>query len=192
MQYQVHPYILSCIEGYSPACSEVDRLVTFSTLSLCNLLWWWLITYVMTSYHHHQCWFSLRNFLFFCFARCSDGQPQWGSWELFININSLAPGRFEWHFRWLIFKWFGTEVSHAIVFRWVSLDFTEDKSTLVQVMTWCHQATGHYLSQCWPRSVSPYNAIRPQWVKQQGIFSKCYFISYYVHCKCNWYEQCLK
>ena len=29
------------------------------------------------------------------------------------------------------------------------LDFTDDQSTLVQVMAWCHQATSHYLSQCW-------------------------------------------
>ena len=26
--------------------------------------------------------------------------------------------------------------------------------TLVQVMLWCRQATTHYLSQCWPRSMS--------------------------------------
>ena len=23
-------------------------------------------------------------------------------------------------------------------------------------MAWCHQATSHYLGQCWPRSMSPY------------------------------------
>ena len=28
--------------------------------------------------------------------------------------------------------------------------FTDDKSTLVQVMAWCHQAANHYLSQCGP------------------------------------------
>ena len=38
------------------------------------------------------------------------------------------------------------------------------KSTLVQVMAWCHQATSHYLSQCWPRSMPPYGFTRPQWV----------------------------
>ena len=43
-------------------------------------------------------------------------------------------------------------------------DPTEDKSTLVQVMVWCRQATSHYLSQCWPRSMSPYGVARPQWV----------------------------
>ena len=47
------------------------------------------------------------------------------------------------------------------------LDLTDDKSTLVQVMAWCRQATSHYLSQCWPRSLSPYGVTRPQWVKYQ-------------------------
>ena len=49
--------------------------------------------------------------------------------------------------------------------RWMPLDFTDDKSTLVQVMAWCRQATSHYLSQCWPRFMSPYGVTRPQWVK---------------------------
>ena len=48
----------------------------------------------------------------------------------------------------------------------MSLDLIEDKSTLVQVMAWCRQATSHYLSQCWPRSLSPYDVTRPQWVNQ--------------------------
>ena len=42
---------------------------------------------------------------------------------------------------------------------WMPLDLTDDKSTLVQVT-----ATSHYLSQCWPRSMSPYDVTRPQWV----------------------------
>ena len=60
----------------------------------------------------------------------------------------------------------------------MSLDLTDDQSTLVQVMAWCSQATSHYLSQCWPRSLSPYGVTRPQWVKfieenmpHQGFFS---------------------
>ena len=39
----------------------------------------------------------------------------------------------------------------------MSLDVTgpsDDKSTMVQVMAWCHQATGLYLNQCWPRSLT--------------------------------------
>ena len=41
----------------------------------------------------------------------------------------------------------------------------DEKSTLVQVMAWCRQATSHYVSQCWLRSLSPYGVVRPQWVK---------------------------
>ena len=36
--------------------------------------------------------------------------------------------------------------------------------TLAQVMAWCRQATSHYLSQCWLKSVWPYDVNRPQWV----------------------------
>ena len=35
-------------------------------------------------------------------------------------------------------------------------------------MAWCRQATSHYLSQCWPRSMSPYGVTRPQWIKKQS------------------------
>ena len=42
---------------------------------------------------------------------------------------------------------------------------TDNKSTLVQVMAWCRQATSHYLSQCWLSSFLPYGVTRPQWVK---------------------------
>ena len=49
------------------------------------------------------------------------------------------------------------------VLRWMPQYFTDDKSTLVQVMAWCHQATNHYLNQCWPRSPTPYGVTRPQW-----------------------------
>ena len=42
-------------------------------------------------------------------------------------------------------------------------DFTDDKSTLVQVMAWCRQAS-HCLSQCCPKSISPYGVTMPQWL----------------------------
>ena len=78
-------------------------------------------------------------------------------------------------------------ISCKIALRWMPLDLTDDKSTLVQVMAWCRQATSHYLSQCWPRSLVPYDVTRPQWVntlrpRQNGrhfpddIF-KCIFLN---------------
>ena len=44
----------------------------------------------------------------------------------------------------------GWYVSCEISLRWMSLDLMDDKSTLVQVMAWCCQATTNYLSQCDP------------------------------------------
>ena len=84
-------------------------------------------------------------------------------------FNSLAPGRFEQHFRKVIFMLIsvtdGWGISCKIAFRWMPVDLTDDKSTLVQVMAWCRQATSHYQSQCWPRSMLSYGVTRPQWVK---------------------------
>ena len=50
------------------------------------------------------------------------------------------------------------------------LDPSDDKSTLVQVMAWCHQATSDYLSQCWHISMSPNGVTRPQWVNQNAAY----------------------
>ena len=36
-------------------------------------------------------------------------------------------------------------------------------------MAWCRQAISHYLSQCWPRSMSPYGVTRPQWIKENAF-----------------------
>ena len=55
----------------------------------------------------------------------------------------------------------------AILLIWMSWGFTDDRSTLIQVMAWCGQATSHYLNQCWPRSKPPYGITRPQWVNPQ-------------------------
>ena len=52
-----------------------------------------------------------------------------------------------------------------LTIRWGPQHLTNHQSTLIQVMAWCRQATSHYLSQCWPRSMSPYDVTRPQWVK---------------------------
>ena len=58
--------------------------------------------------------------------------------------------------------WLMAKVS---VIKWPSWEchLSDDQSTLVQVKAWCRQAS-HYLSQCWPRFMSPYGVTRPQWV----------------------------
>ena len=86
-----------------------------------------------------------------------------------ISLNSLAPGRSECDSKNVIFNLvllIGIfRFSHHNTLRWLPPDLTDDKSTLVQVMAWCRQATSHYLSQCWLSSLSPYGVARPQWVK---------------------------
>ena len=111
-----------------------------------------------------------------------------------ISLNSLAPGRFERNLRKVLFKLIlmigGLGIFCKIALRWMSTDLIDDKSTLVQVMAWCHQATSHYLNLCWPRSVSPYGVTRPQWVKSYSL-DLCYVIvlikSYKPHPVGNWH-----
>ena len=92
----------------------------------------------------------------------------------YVN-NSLAPGKFEWNFRHVIFKqilviddW---GICCEIALTWKPQDLTDDKLTLVQVVAWCHQATSHCLNQCWPRSLPPYGVTRPQWVNAGKVLS---------------------
>ena len=102
-------------------------------------------------------------------------------WQNRICINSLAAGWFEWHFRHVIFKlmWVidGWGIPCEIVPIWMSLDFTDDQSTLVQVMAWCRQATNHYLRQCWPRSLTPYGVTGPQCIN----INRAHEVSYYLN-----------
>ena len=67
-----------------------------------------------------------------------------------------------------------------IALRYLSLDLTDDKSTLVQVMAWCHQARSHYLNQCWTSSISPYGVTKPQWVLKHMVayFRKRHYIKH--------------
>ena len=52
--------------------------------------------------------------------------------------------------------------SCEIVLKWKPQNNFDEKSALVQVMAWWHQATSHYLNQCWPRSMSQYGVTRLQ------------------------------
>ena len=85
---------------------------------------------------------------------------------VYAHLNSLAPERPGCHFKTAIFTLvlligiFTSSKGDAL--RWMPRDLNDEKSTLVQVMASCRQATSHYLSQCWPSSMSPYGVARPQ------------------------------
>ena len=78
------------------------------------------------------------------------------------------PGRCSCNIQLVIFKHTSRidifSISCEIALRWMPQDLDDNRSISVQVMAWCHQATSHYLSQCWPRYLSPYDTMRSQWV----------------------------
>ena len=56
-----------------------------------------------------------------------------------------------------------------IALRWMPQNITYETAILVFVMTCCRQPISHYLSQRWPRSMSPYVVTKQQCVKRQAI-----------------------
>ena len=163
---------------------EISRI----TWQVCVRYTWNAKRWSNLSWIFHAYWkLSSLSFGLFCFQPCAvklmerslysakycfveNLKNRWATTALTnLPFNSLAPRKFEWNFRHVIFKQIlvidGWGISCEIALIWMSLDLTDDQSTLVQVMAWCRQATSHYLSQCWPRSLSPYYGItRPQWV----------------------------
>ena len=75
--------------------------------------------------------------------------------ELFINPCEIAPGE----------HLFTPE------------DFADDMSALVEVMAWCRQATSHYLSQNWHRSMSPFGITRPQCDNHSVVTTRIFWVS---------------
>ena len=94
-----------------------------------------------TSHYLSQCWpRSLSPY--------DVSRPQW--------VNSIAPGRCSSNFKSMIFNFFIIQASNTgtrceTALRWMPLNLTNEESTLVQVMAWCHQASSHYLNRCWPK-----------------------------------------
>ena len=96
----------------------------------------------------NQGWFANQGSLY---LHWRNGPFQWISLEFYVIFKPIS----------VINGWC---ISYEIGLKWLSLDFTDDKSILIQVMAWCRQATSHHLCQCWPRSMSPSGVTRPQWV----------------------------
>ena len=65
-----------------------------------------------------------------------------------------------------------TSTSFEIILRQMLQNTLNHKSTLIQIMT-CH--TSHYLSQCWPRSMSPNGISRAPWIKLSYAVSLSFY-----------------
>ena len=115
---------------------------------------WWLGPDQATSHYLNQCW--PNSLTHTCGTR--------GRW-----VNSYLIGYFEWHHlikdkiskpltQWplgnlnVILKIFNLALLIGIfkscdnVLRWMPQNLTDGKSTLIQVMAWCRQATSRYLN----------------------------------------------
>ena len=146
--------------------------------------WQYLILHFLSQWCLYRIYHKYANIFFACIVRVVSSAFPGFPWCIYPYslgllhwhwaVNSLAPGKFEWNFKSVIFKQIlvidGWGISCKIALIWMSLDFADDQSTLVQVMAWCRQATSHYLSQCWPRSLSPYGVTRSQWVNRVLFF----------------------
>ena len=55
----------------------------------------------------------------------------------------------------------GESVSRGFAGRGALEGYPSHYTSLVQVMARCHYTASHYLSHCWPRSMSPYGITRP-------------------------------
>ena len=76
----------------------------------------------------------------------------------------------------------GWDTCCEIALRRMSLDLADDKSTLVQVMAWCRQATSHYWANvdpvfcCYMASLGPNEWTLMCWIvfsKYENIFAFC-------------------
>ena len=150
-------------------CDKITNINMFCGISheICKLfcIWipsyfdfMWFINWILQSQYH---WVWLPGCQWINTEEYAYGYT-WGP------FNSLAPGGFENIFQNVFFKlisWIDTlSNSCETALRSMPQNPSDDKSTLVQVMAWCRQAASHYLSQCCPRSLSPYGVTRPQWV----------------------------
>ena len=75
-----------------------------------------------------------------------------GNWLALKDINSLASGRCGSNFEGIIFKLIiqnsRLDSHYKIALGWMPQNFTYEKSSLVQVMAWCHRC--YLLNQCRP------------------------------------------
>ena len=94
-----------------------------------------------------------------------------------LLLNSLVTWGFESKLREVISSYFFYDWWLRFLLRntlrWMSLNLSDDNSTLVEVMAWCCRVANDYLSQYSPISLSPHGVTRSQWVNGFPCHSLC-------------------
>ena len=82
------------------------------------------------------------------------------------------------------------KASSAIVLRWMSLDLTDDKAILAQVMTWCHQELGA-AQRHQPKKIrivyTPHSQTFPGFLYIETVVSYFYYVSIHLHIQMIWW-----
>ena len=174
-QMETFSALLAICAGNSPVTGEFTAQRPVTRALMLSLIWAWINGWVNNreagDLRRHRAHYDV-------IIMCISLAISWG-------LTHWPPRRFKRNFREVIFKLIlvtdGWGVSYKIALRWMPLDLTDDKSTLVQLMAWCRQAPNDYLSQCWPRCMSPYGVTRPQSVNDalriRGLFHDRFFHS---------------
>ena len=78
----------------------------------------------------------------------------------------MARGRFERNLMIFMLDFVndGWDIFCEIALKWKSVDLTDNKSALVEVMVWCCQATSRYFNRCWSKFLSEYGITEEWWV----------------------------
>ena len=104
------------------------------------------------------------------------------------SVNSLASGKCTCGIKCLIIKRQLLieilNIAGGIVISLMPQDCLDGKSILVQVMTWCRQATNPCLNQCWPRFIPSYGVTQNEWTQWSRVthifVSNVIYLSVYV------------
>ena len=96
-------------------------------------------------------------------------------------INSMIPERCDSNFKSIIFKIIthnsSLDTRCKIAPRWMLRP--NEKSAIIQIMAWYLEKTNHYLSRCWPRSMSLHVITMTKWVN-----GRCPGLSELIFCSC--------
>ena len=170
MDLSYHGLALSCLRGWGGSNLIMETFFPFTAMikQFLSDVYWGDLDYLVidtppgTSDEHISVVETLRSYN-------PDGAVLVTTPQVSVRrVNSLAPGGFDYSLKIVNFKFISKinilSIFCEIAIRRMPQHLTGDKSTLVEVMAWCRQATSHYLSQCWSRSLTPYDVTRPQWV----------------------------
>ena len=96
----------------------------------------------------HRCWIrrALNNKLWLHWYNALSGKAN----IIFTACVGKMDINTDLRISYIYYRWWSSPLSYVdnvdicfILFIWILLDLTNGKSTLVQIMAWCHQATGH-------------------------------------------------